>query len=122
MIGRISVAAISMCIAACASSGPETPAPAETASSASVDAVASDNPSAPPAGDLHEMDAPSVEKTASASPENDPNEMVCRKEKVFGSKMRFRVCRKRSDIEARSASDQEALRNSRSGTEAEAPD
>ena len=118
MIGRISVAAISICIGACASSGPEAPAPAVTVSSASVDAVASDNPSAPPAGDLHEMDAPSVEKTASASPEIDPDEIVCRREKVGGSNMMRRVCSTQAEIDARAAKDQEALRQSRSGTAA----
>ena len=119
MIGRLSVAAISMCIAACASSGPETPAPAETASSASVDAVASDNPSAPPAGLVPETDPPAVEQTAIVSPASDADEIICKLERESGSNMRFRVCRKRSEIEARSAADQDALRNSR-GTEAEA--
>jgi hypothetical protein len=107
MIGRISVVAISICIGACASSGPEAPA----ASSASVDAVASDNPSAPPAGDLHEPDASDVEKTAS-----DSEEIVCRREKATGTKMTRTVCRTRADIDARAAKDQDALGQSRSGT------
>ena len=124
MIGRISVAAILICIGACASSGPEAPAPAATASSASVDAVASDNPSAPPAGVLNELDAPGVEKTSSVSPasesdESESDEIVCRREAATGSKFAVRVCRSRADIEARSEKDQESLRRSRSGTAAD---
>ena len=110
MIGRIPVVAISILIGACASSGPEAPAPAVTASSASVDAVAPDNPSAPPAGDLQDPDAPDMPQTASASPENDPDELICRRERETGSKFTTRICRTRAEIEAREAQDQEILR------------
>jgi hypothetical protein len=113
MIRRISVAAISICIGACASSGPEAPAPAVTAASASVDVVASDNPSAPPAGVLHELDAPGVEQTASVALESASDEMVCRRERPTGSKMSRRVCRSRAEIEARELKDQDSLRRSR---------
>jgi len=111
MIGRISVAAISICIGACASPGPE--APAVAAASARVDAVASDEPSAPPAGELHELDAPNVPKTASALPGDESDEIVCHRERPTGSKMTRKVCRSRAEIEAREAKDQEMLRNSR---------
>ncbi len=111
MIGRISVVAISICIAACASSGPE--APAVTASSASVDAVASDNPPAPPAGDFQDLDAPDVLQTASASPASDPDEIICRRERETGSKFTTRICRTRGEIAAREAQDQEILRGIR---------
>jgi len=116
MIGRISVAAISICIGACASSGPEAPAPAVTASSASVDAVASDNPSTPRADDLHDLDAPDVPKTASALPASKSDEIVCHREKATGTKMSRTVCRSRADIEARAAKDQETLRKIRAPT------
>jgi len=116
MIGRISVAAISICIGACASSGPEAPAPAVTASSARVDAVASDKPSAPPAGVLYDLDAPDVPKTASASPASKSDDIVCTRERPTGSKMSRTVCRSRADIEARAAQDQETLRKIRSPT------
>ena len=62
---------------------------------------------------------PAVEQTASVSPASDADEIICKMERETGSNMRFRVCRKRSEIEARSAADQEALRKSR-GTEGEA--
>ena len=120
MIGRILVAAISIFIGACASSGPEAPVPAVTASSASVDAVASDNPSAPPAGDLQDLDAPDMPQTASASPENDPDELICSRERETGSKFTTRICRTRAEIEVREAQDQElmrGIRNRRTGSE-----
>jgi len=110
MIRRILVVVISIFIAACASSGPEAPAPAVTASSASVDAVAPDSPSAPPAGDLQDLDEPDTLQTAGASPENDPNELVCRRQRETGSKFSTRICRTRAEIEAREAQDQEILR------------
>jgi len=110
MTGRILVAAISICIGACASSGAEAPSPAATASSASVDAVASDKPAAPPAGELHELDAPDVALTANVLPGDESDNIVCRKERATGTKMSRTVCRKRADIEARAADAQEATR------------
>ena len=113
MIGRILVAAISIFIGACASSGPQAPVPAVTASSASVDAVATDNPSTPSAGDLQDLDAPDMPQTASASPESDPDELICRRERETGSKFTTRICRTRGEIAAREAQDQEILRGIR---------
>ena len=120
MIGRISVAAISIFIGACASSGPEAPAPAVTASSAEVDAVASDETSAPPADDLYDLNAPNVETTASIAPEDNSDEIVCRREIGTGTKFSRKVCRRRADVEARAGDDQEALRKMRkSGSQLE---
>jgi len=121
MIGRFSIAAISVCIGACASSGPEAPAPAETAvvpattvaAPASVDATATDQPSAAPAGEIHELDAPGVEMTAKALPGDESDEIICRRERETGTKMSKRVCRRRSDIEARAAEDQGKVREMR---------
>jgi len=109
MIKQTLVIAISIFIGACASSGPETPAPEVTASSASVDAVAADNSSAPPAGDLQGEGAPDTPQIVSASPENDPNELICRRERETGSKFSTRICRTRAEIEAREAADQKIL-------------
>jgi len=78
-------------------------------SSASADAVATDNSPAPPAGDLQDPDAADTPQTASASPENDPNEKVCRFETPTGSKFSTRICRTRAEIEAREAKDQKIL-------------
>jgi hypothetical protein len=113
MIRRISLATISLCIGACASSSPEAPAPAVTDPSAGAAAVASDIPSAPPGGVTHDPDAPVVEMSASALAASKPDEIVCRRETQAGTKMSKRVCRTRAEIEARAAKDQETLRRSR---------
>ena len=106
MIGRILVAAIAIGIGACASSGPEAPAPVATAEPAAADAAATDT--AAPAGDMHDLDAPDVEQTASVAAEDQASEMVCRREVITGTKMSRRVCRHRADIEAREARGQDA--------------
>ena len=111
MIGRILVAAISVFIGVCAASDPETPVPAETASSASVDAVPADNSSAPPAGDLQDLDAPDMPQTASASPEYDPDELICHREAETGSKFTRKICRTRAEIEMMEAQAQESMRD-----------
>jgi hypothetical protein len=113
MIRRISLAAISLCIGACASSGPEAPAPTVTDPSAGAAAVASDIPSAPPGRVIHDPDAPVVKMSASALAASKSDEIVCRREKQAGSKMTTRVCRTRAEIDARAAKDQETFRQSR---------
>ena len=110
MIGRILVTLISIFIGACASSGTEAPVSAVTAPPASVDVVAPDNPADPPAGIPQDLDASDMPQTASASPENDPDELICRREKETGSKFTTRICRTRAEIEARKAQDQEIMR------------
>ena len=110
---RVSLATILLCIGACASSGPEAPAPAATDPSAGAVAVASDIPSAPPEGVIHDPNAPVVEVSASALAASKSDEIVCRKERQSGTRMTTRVCRTRAEIEGRAAKDQEALRNSR---------
>ena len=92
MIRLISLAAIALCIGACASSGPE--APADTASEA-------------------KGSAPVVEVSAGVVEAKDPNEIICRKERQTGSRFATRVCRTRAEIEARAAKDQKALGDSR---------
>ena len=119
MIGRILVVTILIFIGACATSRPESPAPAVTASSASGDAVASDNSPAPPAGNLQDPDAPDTLQTASTSPENDPDEVICRLEQETGSKFKTRICRTRAEIEERAAVDEkimESMRTIRTGS------
>ena len=111
MIRRISLATISLCIAACASSGPETPAPAVT------------DPSAGAAGAvIHDPDAPTVYVTKNAMAESDPDEIICQREREPGSNFSRKICRTRAEIDARAARDQEALRISRSGTVELEPD
>jgi hypothetical protein len=113
MIRRISLAVISVCIAACASSGPETPA------SAGADAVASEASSAPIEVFVNDPDAPVVQASAKAADPDKSDTIVCRRERQTGSQMTVRVCRTRAEIDARAAKDQETLRNSRA-TQSEA--
>ena len=47
------------------------------------------------------------------APEDDPNAIICRREKPTGSNMARRVCRTRAEIEAREEKDQDTLRRSR---------
>ena len=118
MIGRIFLVAFSLCIAACASSGAGTPNPEAAASVSSVDAVATEDVSAEVSDELTDLDTPAVDATASAEPEADPNEVICRREKSTGSNISRRICRTRAEIEARAEADQAALdqmRQQRSG-------
>ena len=110
MIKQTLVILISIFIGACASSGPETPAPAVKASSASVEAVAPDNPSNQPAGDLQGADTADTPQIVSASTENDPNELICRRERETGSRFSTRICRTRAEIEAREEADRDIMR------------
>jgi len=111
MIGRILVTLISIFIGACASSGTEAPVSAVTAPPASVDAVAPDNPADPPVGAPQDLDVSDMPQTASASPENDPDELICRREKETGSKFTTKICRTRAQIEAMEAQAQESMRD-----------
>lgn len=115
MFERISVVAIAMCLGACASSGPEAPAPAaDTAPAPAAAAV----PDAPGDGGIHDLDAPNVEATTAAVADGD--EMVCRREIITGTKMSRKVCRRRADVDAMEEDSQEALRNMRkSGSQME---
>ena len=114
MIKRISVAALSICIGACASSGPEAPAPAAMASSETANSVASDKPTSQSEDEIHELAATEAPEVASASSENESDELVCRPEKEAGRNFYRKVCFTRAQIEARAERDQEALRQMRS--------
>jgi hypothetical protein len=111
MIERISVVAIAICIGACASSGPETSAPAATAQASSGNAVAPDAPAAD--GEIYDLDAPNVEATANVATQDDEDAIVCRREIITGTRMSQRVCRRRTDIEAAAEDGQDALRGMR---------
>jgi hypothetical protein len=114
MIARMMIAAITVCIGACASSGPDAPAPAATAPPADVSAVTSETSTVTPEGGIHDLDAPGVETTASLAPAEGEDEIVCRREIITGTRMSHRVCRRRADIEAAAEDSQDALRKMRS--------
>ena len=105
MITRISLAAIAALLGACASSGPETPAPA------SVETVATET--APAEGEIYDLDAPNVEQAAAVTPDDDADEIICRRETITGTRMSHRVCRRRADMESMEEDGQEALRKMR---------
>ena len=92
MIGRITLAAFAVCLAACASSGPE-----RRALTAEEQAAADQY----------------AEELLNAKVES--GEVICRKEQATGSRMSKRVCRKRAEIEERAELDQEALRRGTNG-------
>ena len=106
------VAAIFLGIAACATSGPESPvlgAKVDTEMT-TIDPTASD-------GVIEMLDAPAVPMVANVSGEADnpdKNALVCRREKSTGSHRVTRVCRTRAEIERRRAEDQNAFNDIRS--------
>lgn len=103
MFRGISVAILAFCIAACASSGTEE--------QVSADATGSEEE--PSMTVTHDPDGPQVMVSKEAAAENDPNEIICRRETPTGSKMSRRVCRTRAEIDERAQRDQDALNDSR---------
>ena len=107
MIERLTVLMLTISLAACASSGPETAstAPGETAQAEEV-AIAES------ADGLEAGDAAEAEQAVASAEVED--EIVCRRESQAGSNLRRKVCFRRSALDGRAAQDQEALRNMRS--------
>ena len=126
MIGRFSLAAILLCLGACASSGPEAPQASQSEPQAApeppaaqADAVTPEATSTESDGSIEDLPAPNVEQTASVRA-NEEDQIVCRMETATGTRMRERVCRKQSDIDAAAEDSQDALRGMRkSGSQLE---
>ena len=101
---RYVVAAIFLGLAACATSGSESPAP-----DAKVEAeLKTSNPSAAE-GEIEVFDIPEVSTVANISDQAnipDSSGLVCRREKITGSHRVTRVCRTRAEIERRRTEDQ----------------
>ena len=91
---RYVVAAIFLGIAACATSGPESPTPVANAGSS-----ATDSKSKTPAGEVEIVAIPEVPMVTDVPVRN---EVICRMEKRTGTNRATRVCRTRSG-NARSA-------------------
>jgi len=113
MIKGISAAALSICVGAFASSGPEATAPAATASSETTNAVASGNPASPSQDGIHEPDEAGAPERASASSENESDQLVCRREKEPGSNFSRKVCYTQAQIDARAEKDKDAVHRMR---------
>ena len=105
---RYVVAATFLGIAACATSGPDSPVPGAKVETS----VITSNPTAAE-GEFEDVDVPKVPKVANIPAQAsipDPNELVCRREKTTGSHRVTRVCRTRVEVERRRAADQEAIK------------
>ena len=113
MIGRVSVAAISICIGACASSGPEINGQAAAAAPATINAVPSGGQNftraqpATPEDNFYALETPGVPPAAAVTQASMPDDVICRREVAIGSRFSRRVCRTRAEIEARAKADQE---------------
>lgn len=112
MIKQISVAALSVCIGACASSGPEAPAPAVMASAETANSVASDKPKPQSEDEMHELAATEEPEVASAAPENE-SKRICRREKIAGSNFTRKICYTQTEIDARAEQDQDRVQKMR---------
>ena len=118
MIGRVSIAAVSMCLGACASSGPEIPGQAAAVAPATFNAVPSggqtsalgqrSSPGVQSASedDFYALETPGVSAAAIVTPASMSGGIVCRRERATGTKFSRKVCRSRADIEARAEMDQ----------------
>lgn len=108
MSRRYVVAVTFLGIAACATSGPESPVPGAKVESS----VITSKPTAVE-GKFEDVDVPEVSKMATIPAQvniSHPNALVCRREKITGSHRVTRVCRRRVDIDRRRAEDQETIR------------
>ncbi len=114
MSGRFLLAVVSICIGACASSGPEAPEPVATSSTQGVETVAANNSAAEPAEDFYALEPDGVEPDESEVRPEKSNEMICRREKLTGSNIARRICRTRAEIEAQAAEAQQQLHEMRS--------
>jgi len=88
MIRRYAVAAIFLGVAACATSGSQSPEPRANAGNS-----ASDSKSTSAVGDVEVGDIPEVPKAVDIPVRDD---VICRMEKRTGSNRATRVCRSRS--------------------------
>ena len=102
---------VSVCVmSACASSG--TADNTHAAAAGPEAAIAAGEASAE--SQSTEEDGESAVAEAESFASNDDEEIVCRRERITGSNISRRICRKASDMDARSADDQAALRQIRS--------
>lgn len=114
-MGKLTLCALAICIGACASSGSETTNPQAMAASAEP-AAAAEGTSPVAAGEIHDIEAPEVQQTAGNSQPNDPDEVICRKERETGSRFVARVCRTRAEMEREAEIAKESAMQMRTGS------
>ena len=95
MTKRLAIAAISFCVGACASSGPEIPAAAATAAPERVEHVVA----ATEDEGLHMLEAAPVQ-AVNVVPMYDPDQIVCQKVRKTGTKFIKKICRSRAEMDA----------------------
>ena len=106
MFKGISVAALTVCLGACASS-------AEVASPEAIAAPAAHKSALQTGGEMHELDAAEAPEIADASSEGGSEELICRREKEAGSNFSRKVCYSKAELETRAEEDQDAVRRMR---------
>jgi hypothetical protein len=95
-------------IAACATSGPESPV-----TTAKVEPPANTGDPAATEGVIDDVDAPKVPKAESlptSTNASTQSQVVCRRERTTGSHRLTRVCRTRAEINRTREADQDAIR------------
>ena len=100
-------------MAACATPGPDTAVPETPVPGAKVETSAKTSTPAVAEGEFEDVDVPEVPEMANIPAQaNIPGqtEVVCTREKKTGSHRVTRVCRTRTEIVARRAADQEAIK------------
>jgi len=108
LIRRYLLAATFLSIAACSTSGPESPVPVAKAEMP----VTTSSPTAA-GGVIEDVDVPEVPKIARVVDQTDTprkSDVVCRREKTTGSHRVTQVCRRRADIDATREADQRTVK------------
>ena len=105
------VCAISLLLGACASTGTEAPNPTEAStSSASVGNSANPPLEATLDEELGDVDTSATPRTnRMVAGGQDPNELICRRERQTGSKFTVKTCQTRAQLEERARNDQEIM-------------
>lgn len=102
MIRGLVIGAVVTGLVGCASSPPQTSAPAVSAGTVNSDTSAVSSDPTASSGELHVIEVPKVAQTAEVAPQQGTphgDELVCRREKTTGSHMVTRICRTRAQIE-----------------------
>ena len=105
----------SLCVvSACASSGTADNTQVAAAAPQATTAMPASNASSETQGSEDVIEAHKSEAPSESFAVNNDEEIVCRRERITGSNISKKVCRKASDMAARAADDQAALRQIRS--------
>ncbi len=105
----------SVCVvSACASSGTADTTQAAAAAPEATPAIAATEAPAEAQASEDVTETQENEAPSESFAVNNDDEIVCRRERITGSNISRRICRKASEMDARAADDQAALRQIRS--------